>query len=59
VTKPREPIVFPEHALLIVEERLPEQQAEGVRMPEGMPLDELALRVLIAAERGQLPRLGD
>jgi hypothetical protein len=30
------PIVIPEHALLIVEERLREQQAEGVRMPEGM-----------------------
>jgi hypothetical protein len=39
-----EPIAFPEHALLIVEERLREQQAEGVRMPEGMPLDELAFR---------------
>ena len=43
-------IVLPEHALLIVEERLREQQSEGVRMPEGMPLDELALRVLVAAE---------
>jgi hypothetical protein len=43
-------IAFPEQALLIVEERLREQQAEGVRMPDGMPLDELALRVLIAAE---------
>jgi hypothetical protein len=32
-----------------VEERLKEQQAEGVQIPEGMPLDELALRVLIAA----------
>jgi hypothetical protein len=32
-----EPIIFPEHALLIVEERLREQQAEGVRMPERMP----------------------
>ena len=32
------------------EERLKEQEAEGVRMPDGMPLDELALRVLIAAE---------
>jgi hypothetical protein len=28
-------ISFPLHALLIVEERLREQQAEGVRMPEG------------------------
>jgi hypothetical protein len=51
------PIVVPEHALLIVEERLREQQAEGVRMPEGMPPDELALRVLIAAETGRSPAL--
>ena len=29
------PIVIPEHAILIVEERLKEQKAEGVRMPEG------------------------
>jgi hypothetical protein len=42
-------IAFPAHALPIVEERLKEQQAESVRMPDGMPLDELALRVLIAA----------
>jgi hypothetical protein len=54
-----EPIVFPEHALLIVEERLKEQQAEGVRMPEGMPLDELALRILIAAETEEIPQVGD
>jgi hypothetical protein len=40
--------VFPEHALLIVEERLREQEAEGVRMPDAMPLDELALRILVA-----------
>jgi hypothetical protein len=52
-----EAIVFPEHALLIVEERLREQEAEGVRMPEGMPLKELALRILIAAETGRVPRL--
>lgn len=31
---------FPAHALLIGEERLREQQAEGARMPEGMPMDE-------------------
>jgi hypothetical protein len=43
-------ISFPPHALLIVEERLREQEAEGVQMPEGLPLDELALRVLITAE---------
>jgi hypothetical protein len=41
------PVVFPEHALLIVEERLKEQQAEGVRMPEGIPMDELALPILM------------
>jgi hypothetical protein len=52
-------VVFPEHALLIVEERLREQQAEGLKMPDGMPLDELALRVLIAAEAGRVPDLGD
>jgi hypothetical protein len=45
------------HALLIVEERLREQEAEGVRMPEGMALDELALRVLTAAESGRVPHL--
>lgn len=39
---------FPAHALLIGEKRLREQQAEGARMPEGMPVDE-PLRVLIAA----------
>jgi hypothetical protein len=42
-------VSFPAHGLLIVEERLREHQAEGLQMPEGMPLDELALRVLIAA----------
>jgi hypothetical protein len=41
-------IVFPAHALLILEERLQEQEAEGVEMPEGMERDELALRLLIA-----------
>jgi hypothetical protein len=29
-------LVFPSHALLIVEERLREQEAEGVEMPEGI-----------------------
>jgi hypothetical protein len=46
-----------EHVLLIVEERLREQEAEGVRMPEGMEFVELALRVLIAAETGRIPCL--
>jgi hypothetical protein len=55
VAKSWEPIVSPEHALLIVKERLREQQAEGVRMPERMPLDELALRVLIAQPRTLTP----
>ena len=50
-------IVSPEYALLIVEERLKEQQAEGVRMPEGMPLDQPALRVLIATDRRRWPEL--
>jgi hypothetical protein len=50
-------ISFPVHALLIVEERLREQQAEGVKMPEGVKLDELALRILIAAETGETPSL--
>ena len=42
-------VSFPAHPLLVVEERLREQQAQGVRVPEGMELDELALRILIAA----------
>lgn len=42
-------VIFPTYALLVVEERLKEQQAEGIRMPEGMELDELALRILVAA----------
>jgi hypothetical protein len=42
-------ISFPAHALLIVEERLREQREEGVRIADGMPLDELTLSVLVAA----------
>ena len=45
-----EPIVFLEHALRIVEERLKEHPGRGRQDAGGMPLDELALRVLIAAE---------
>lgn len=41
--------MFPAHALLVVEERPPEQQAEGLQMPE-IPLEELALRIIVAAE---------
>jgi hypothetical protein len=48
-------IVFPDYALLVVEERLKEQQAGGVHMPPGVPLDELALRVLISAAVLQEP----
>jgi hypothetical protein len=48
-------VAFPAHALLILEERLREQGAEGVEMPEGISLDELALRVLIAAETRRSP----
>jgi hypothetical protein len=43
-------VVFPAHALLILEERLAEQEAEGVEMPEGMDWDELALRILVAVD---------
>jgi hypothetical protein len=43
-------ISFPAHALLILEEHLVEQEAEGVEMPEWMEIDELALRILLAAE---------
>jgi hypothetical protein len=50
-------ISFPEHALLIVEARLKEQEVEGIRMPEGMPLDELAVRILVAAECSYSRRL--
>jgi len=42
-------IVFPAYQLLVVEERLREQEAQGVRLPDGMGRDELALRILIAA----------
>jgi hypothetical protein len=47
-------ITFPAHALLILEERLAEQEAEGVEMPEGMERDELALMILLAAELSRL-----
>jgi hypothetical protein len=46
-------VTFPVYALLVVEERLREQEAAGVRMPEGMELDELALRILIVAAQKQ------
>jgi hypothetical protein len=42
-----------------VEERLRDQEAEGVNMPEGMDRDELALRIVIAEHMGEVPHLGD
>jgi hypothetical protein len=45
------------HALLFVEERLAEQEAEGVEMPEGMERDELALRILVAVHHLRRPGL--
>jgi hypothetical protein len=53
-----DPHYFPAHALLILEERLREQEAKGVKMPEGMERDELALRILVAAETQRIPGLG-
>jgi hypothetical protein len=44
-----EVVAFPAYQLLVVQERLREQEAEGVEMPEGMERDELALQILIAA----------
>ena len=41
-------VSFPAHALLIVEERLREQEEAGVRMPP-ISRTELALRILVAA----------
>jgi hypothetical protein len=34
--KPNGLVAFLAHTLLIVEERLPKQEREGIRMPEGM-----------------------
>jgi hypothetical protein len=42
-------ISFPAYQLVVVQERLREQEAEGTEMPEGMERDELALRILIVA----------
>jgi hypothetical protein len=52
-------VFFPLHALLILEERLAEQEAEGVEMPEGMERDELALRIYDRCRTGQIPRFGN
>lgn len=55
--RPWEPIIIPEHAVLILEERLKKQAAEGMKLPAGMPLDELAPRVLIAGQTREIPCL--
>jgi hypothetical protein len=44
-----EPVSFPAHALLILEERLRERQAEG-ELPIEADVTELALKVLVVAE---------
>lgn len=52
--KPRlEMVHFPAHALLIVEERLAEQESEGVRMPPDLDRTELALKILVVAALAQ------
>jgi hypothetical protein len=51
-------ISFPAHALLILEERLAEQETQGVKMPEGIDRDELALRILVAIHLLQPPTRG-
>jgi hypothetical protein len=43
-------IIFPAHALLVVEERIRESEEEGVRLPEGVDRTLLALRILVCAE---------
>jgi hypothetical protein len=53
VQRDRKPLVwisFPTEAFFTLQERLAEQEAEGVAMPAGMKRHELALRILIAAE---------
>jgi len=43
-------MVIPEHALLVIEERLKDQEREGVAMPAGLDREDLAIRILLAAE---------
>jgi hypothetical protein len=40
------PLVVPSHALLVIEERLADQERDGVQLPLTMTLQELALRIL-------------
>lgn len=44
-----QPIAFPAHALLILEERLRERQAEG-ELPIEADVTELALKMLVLAD---------
>lgn len=48
-----EPVSFPAEALLILEERLAEQAAEGVRFPPGQDRLELAVKILVTAAIAQ------
>ena len=48
--EPSQLVSFPTEAFFILQERLAEQEAEGVAMPAGMKRYELALRILIEAE---------
>jgi hypothetical protein len=51
-------VSFPAHALLSFEERPKEQEAEGVRMSEGIERDELALQILLMAALTSHPATG-
>lgn len=51
VTSGRQPpVYFPVHALLVVEERLAEHEAEGFSLPAACDRTELALRILVTVE---------
>jgi hypothetical protein len=52
-----EPVVFPAHALLIVEERLREQEAEGVRVRNSAYPDSPAWRTGRCADPRLVPQL--
>jgi hypothetical protein len=48
------PVAFPAHALLILEERLRDRQAEG-EVPIEADVFELALKMLVVAELSRRP----
>jgi hypothetical protein len=50
-------ISFSEHALLIVEERLREQEPRASGCPRGCRWMSMPFGVMIAAQTGQVPRL--